>query len=105
MVSFFDKGPKKAHRNPARSHSKARKMETKGPRDLKLGLKLSLEYRLRDERCSYILFFRNWGLKGLFFDKRSKKTLRNPARRHFVKNADPSDSNFGKIIFWNIFDH
>ena len=40
-----------------------------------------------------------------FFDKRSNKALRNPARRHFVKNAEPSDPNFGKIISGNIFDH
>ena len=38
-ASIFDKGPKKALRNPARRHSKALKMETNGPRDLKSGLK------------------------------------------------------------------
>ena len=32
---FFDKGPKKALQNIALRHSKARKMETNGPRDLK----------------------------------------------------------------------
>ena len=40
-----------------------------------------------------------------FFDKGSNKALRNQARRHFVKNADPSDPNFGKIISENIFNH
>ena len=39
MVSFFDKWPKKVLRNQARSHSKARKMETNVPRDLKSELK------------------------------------------------------------------
>ena len=38
-ASIFDKGPKKALRNLAHRHSKALKMETNGPRDLKLGLK------------------------------------------------------------------
>ena len=38
-ASIFDKGPKKVLRNPAGRHSKALKMETNGPRDLKLGLK------------------------------------------------------------------
>ena len=36
---FFDKGPKKALQNQACHHSKARKMESNGARDLKLGLK------------------------------------------------------------------
>ena len=39
MVSFLDKGAKKALQNQARHHSKARKMESNGARDLKLGLK------------------------------------------------------------------
>ena len=38
-ASIFDKGPKKALRNPAGRHLKALKIETNGPRDLKLGLK------------------------------------------------------------------
>ena len=46
MVSFFDKGSKKALRNLASRHSKAHKMETKGPRDLKFSLKQFLEYLL-----------------------------------------------------------
>ena len=82
MVPFFDKGPKKALQNTARRHSKARKMETNGPRDLKLGLKQSLEYPLYDQSCFHKLFFVNWGLKGLLFDKGPKKALRNTARRH-----------------------
>ena len=50
--------------------------------------------------------FSKFGSKwSLFFDKGSNKALRNPARRHFVKNADPSDPNFGKIISGNIPDH
>ena len=78
----FWKRAKKALRNPARRHSKALKMETNGPRDLKSGLKYSLEYPLCDQRCSQKLFFQNWGQKGLFFDKGSNKALRNPVRRH-----------------------
>ena len=38
-ASIFDKGPKKALRNPSWRHSKAPKMETNGLRDLKFGLK------------------------------------------------------------------
>ena len=38
-ASIFDKGPKKALWNPACRHSKALKMKTNGPRDLKLGFK------------------------------------------------------------------
>ena len=36
---FFDKRPKTVLQNPARCHSKVRKMETNDPRELKLGLK------------------------------------------------------------------
>ena len=39
MVFIFDKEHKIATWNPARRHSKACKMKTNGPRDLKLGLK------------------------------------------------------------------
>ena len=39
------------------------------------------------------------------FDNGPKRGLRNPAHRHFVKNKDPSDPNFGKIISGNIFYH
>ena len=35
MVFFFDKGVKNSLQNTARCRSKARKMETNGPRDLK----------------------------------------------------------------------
>merc|ERR1711867_98223 len=45
------------------------KIETNCPRDLKLGLKQSLEYPFCDQRCSQKLFFQNWGLNGLFFSK------------------------------------
>ena len=38
MVFIFDKEQKIATWNPAHCHSKACKMETNGPRDLKLGL-------------------------------------------------------------------
>ena len=38
-------------------------METKGPGDLKLGFKLSLEYPLRHQRCSLKLFFPKSGSK------------------------------------------
>ena len=67
MVFIFDKEQKIATWNPAHCHSKACKMETNGPRDLKLGLKYSVEYPLPDQRCSQKLFFQNWGLKGLLF--------------------------------------
>ena len=38
------------------------------------------------------------------FDNGPKRGLRNPAHRHFVKNKDPSDPNFGKIISGNIIN-
>ena len=63
MVSFFDKGPTKALRNSARRHSKTRKMETNGPRDLKLGWSMLL--MIEDVTKNY--FFQNWGLKGFHF--------------------------------------
>ena len=75
---FFVKGAKNALRNTERCHSKAHKMETIGPRDLKLSLKKSLEYPLRDQRCSQKFFFRNWGLNGLHFWQRAKKSAREP---------------------------
>ena len=67
MVSFLDKGSNKALQNPARRHSKALKMETNGPRDLKLGLNWSLENPPSDQRCTKKFFFQNRGLKGLHF--------------------------------------
>ena len=99
MLSFFKKGPKKVLRNPARRHSKARKMETNGPSDMKLGLKLFLNYLLRDQRCFPQLFFKNLGLNGLFFDERPKKALWNPARRHWkarkMETNCPTDLKLG----------
>ena len=52
-------------RNPACRYSKYNEMRTTGPRDLKMGLKWSLDYPVCDERCSKI-FFPKLGCKGHF---------------------------------------
>ena len=102
MVSFLDKGSNKALRNPARRHSKALKMETNGPRDLKLGLNWSLENPPSDQRCTQKLFFQNRGLKGLhFWQSDGVPGSGGP----LVKKGDHLDPDFGKIISGNIFNH
>ena len=48
-------------------------MGTNGPRDLKLGLKQSLEYPLCDHRCSQKLFFSKFGPKWCPFLTKGQK--------------------------------
>ena len=58
--------------------SKPWKMGTNDPRDLKYGLKYSVEYPLPDQRCYQKLFLQNWGLKGLHFWQRAEKVAPEP---------------------------
>ena len=95
---FLKKSQKMAPESAMRDSNPC-KIKTNGPRDLKLGLKWSLEYHLGDQRCCPIFFPKFRVQMASNFHKGPKKWLRSPVCRYSkpckMQTNDPRDPQIG----------